>query len=105
MRSIRLGLVAAAVTLHLHPTVAVAEPIHLLSGAKCESTATGEEFELPPGFFLPEPEWEELDVEVKRLQEQEVRLEAENEVYRETHQSWWAPLVLGIGAGLLASYM
>lgn len=90
----------------LHTAPAVAEPstpLHLLSGGKCTS-GTGVEFELPPGFFLAEPEWQKLDDEVKRLQSQEIRLTAENDVYKEHTSSWWAPLLVGIGVGMLASY-
>jgi hypothetical protein len=37
---------------------------------------------LPPGYYLADSAWDKLDLELHRLQEQETRLTAENEVFR-----------------------
>lgn len=52
----------------------------------------GRAVELPAGVLLPAPAWARLDAEVRRLQEAEVRLAAENASLREAAGS--APLVV-----------
>jgi hypothetical protein len=45
-------------------------------------TDGGSELDLPPGVFVPEPEWLTLDKEIRRLQDAETRLQAERDSYR-----------------------
>lgn len=47
-------------------------------------TEKGSKLDLPPGYFLDEEAWRERDLELKRLQEQETRLKAENRSLRKT---------------------
>jgi hypothetical protein len=96
--------VAAAIT--LASTSALAEPpppIHLTVPTTV-ADGEGHTLALPPGFFLFEETWQALDLEVKRLQDQETRLTAENQVLRESSDppGWWwvvGGLAAGIGAG------
>src|ERR1044072_3790795 len=60
---------------------AVPPPLHLLSGASC-TTGAGNALTLPSGFFLAEPTFVVLGLEVQRLQEAETRLTKENEVLK-----------------------
>lgn len=58
---------------------------------------------LPPGRFLDEPEWSKLDTEIRRLQETETRLKAENNVYKNAADGWspgWKTLVGALGLGI-----
>lgn len=50
---------------------------HIKSPSQIE-TEKGSKLSLPPGYFLDEKTWQERDLEMKRLQEQETRLKAEN---------------------------
>ena len=52
-------------------------PVHVHSGATCR-TDGGVDLRLPPGYYLPEQAWDDLDRETRRLQDQETRLTAEN---------------------------
>lgn len=61
--------------------------LHIIAPSKLE-TAKGTKLELPPGYFLDEPTWKRLDDELKRLQEAETRLRAENESFRKSAQEW-----------------
>jgi hypothetical protein len=66
--------------------------------------------ELPAGRFLDEPAWSALDTEMKRLQDVETRLRAENDVYKKNADTWspgWKTLVgavvTGISVGVYAA--
>jgi hypothetical protein len=68
-------------------------PVHLLSASTVE-TAGGSRVRLvTPGWFLADVVWKKLDDEVKRLQDAEVRLTAENLSFRTSASSsgpsWW----------------
>lgn len=64
-------------------------------------------FGLPIGsHIVAPPAWDRLDVELKRLQEKETRIEAENKSLRETAKSWqpgWkvvlSTLIVGVIGG------
>ena len=95
-----LGLCAAA------PVAADDAPIHITAGATCRTPA-GVDLELPPGYYLSEPAWDALDLEVRRLQDTETRLGAENLSLRASANAWrpgWrsiaAALAVGLGAGV-----
>ena len=76
----------------LGPCTARCEPIRLETPSTVV-TDGGSELRLPPGVFLPEEDYERLDVELRRLQDAETRLGAENESLRESVKGagwvWW----------------
>ena len=74
-------------------TVAVAEPIHFHSPSVIQSGDI--EMQLPPGYFLPEEDWLKLDTEIKRLQDIDTRLTAENDVLKKEVDK--APNLAAIG--------
>lgn len=56
-----------------------------------------------PGRYLDEPTWTVLDTEVRRLQDRETRLDAENRSLRESTKGWspgWRTLALTLGTGI-----
>lgn len=87
-------VIGGAGYLHLHT------PAHI-------TTDGGADFRLPAGYYLDEPNWGRLDAEVRRLQERETRLDAENKSLK-TSMSAWQPgwivlsstLVVGIVTGI-----
>lgn len=62
------------------------------------TTEGGSVLNLDPGYYLTLDTWKTLDDEVKRLQESETRLKAENRVFREEAGFRWAPWVVGLAA-------
>lgn len=104
-----LRLAAAVVAgLLLWQTTAAAEPL-------CEDTSrcvkrlpdgatTPQGVILPPGYYLTNETWNRLDEEVRRLQEEEVRLRAERDSLTKSAQPPWlwvaAALAVGIATGL-----
>jgi hypothetical protein len=99
----RAALVAVAVV-SLASRVA-AEPLHFKTPSSVV-TDGGSSLRLPPGYFLEEPAWAELDVELKAQQERVTRLEAENASLRTTAAEWqpgWKLLVTAFAMGAVAS--
>lgn len=86
------------------PSIDLSVPLHVLSPSELV-TDGGAHVRLPPGYFLSEPVWNILGTEVKRLQEAETRLEAENEVLLKRARDrgswlWYAgAFATGIAAG------
>lgn len=86
------------------------EPLQFVVGPRC--TVGPVAVSLAPGRFLPEPVWSRLDAEVRRLQDAETRLGAENASFRkqaaEAGPGWGtvalvvAAIVGGTVAGTLA---
>lgn len=72
-------------------------------------TEGGTDLRLPPGYYLPEPVWRALDTEVRRLQDQETRLTAENASLTESATGWqpgWKTLGLAVLSGVaLGAYL
>lgn len=68
-------------------------------------TEKGSEITLPPGYFLDEEAWQERDLEMRRLQEIETRLKAENKSLRESADfpPWGYVLVGVVGVALGAT--
>lgn len=67
------------------------------------TTESGLHLSLPPGYFLDEPTHDKLDTEVKRLQDQETRLVAENQSLKKSLSSWqpgWVTIVSFLAAGI-----
>ncbi len=73
------------------------EIYHLKSPSTLE-TEKGSVLQLPPGYFMDEPTWDERDREMRRLQDQETRLGAENRSLRESADGfpWVTTGVVGI---------
>ncbi len=99
----RAGVVAVAMftIVAIAPTPATGEPVHLRSRSTC-TTAAGSHVELEPSYVLDEPAWDALDLEVKRLQERETRLAAENQALRNGGHGggWVIGMMLGLAAGI-----
>lgn len=70
------------------------------------SDGAGNSRGLPPGYFLPDESWNALDLELRRLQEAETRLSAENQSLREsaTPPRWWW-VAVGVAAGAAAGFL
>lgn len=77
-----------------------AAPVHL-------TVEGGGSYDLPAGYYLPEPAWHALDTEVRRLQTTETRLEAENRVLRRAVAGWtpgWKVLATAVVVGLAGGW-
>lgn len=60
---------------------------------------------LPPGYFFDEGTFDKLDAELRRLQEQETRLTAENESLRDSSRHYfpgWVVVGAAVAAGIAA---
>lgn len=88
----------------LATTRAAADPVHLhMRSPSTVTTDGGTTLKLPPGYFLDEESYGKLDTEVRRLQEQETRLVAENGSLRKTLSSWrpgWVVVVSAVVSGV-----
>ena len=110
MRRAKLAVAAAVgVSLLLAPAAAAdpvrpdpAKPVHLKSESEVH-TARGALVLLPPGWFYAEPLRAKVDAEMKRLQEAEVRLKAENASLREAPGFGWGTITLVAGAVALGA--
>lgn len=73
------------------------------------TTDGGSVVKVPPGYYLDEPTHDKLDAEVKRLQEAETRLKAENTSFRTSAASWqpgWWTLAVTLASGIaLGAYI
>lgn len=92
-------------TAYADPIVfAAGEPLNIrITGASTLTTDAGSVVRLPEGVHVVgEPEWQVLDLEIRRLQDAETRLTAQNDSLRATPSpsSWWG--VVGFGVGLIA---
>lgn len=97
-----LRVVAALVFLSpLSGRDAASDPPTHIRSASTVRTDGGSDLRLPPGYFVDEPAWTVLDGEIRRLQEAEVRLGAENKSLRKSASATpagWGALVLVTGA-------
>ncbi len=83
----RRTLIAAAVVIALAHKDAGADDSVAWTHLKTQSTVVtggGSVLVLPPGYFAPEETWITYDLEMKRLQERETRLAAENASLRKS---------------------
>ena len=97
MRSKRL-FIAAALVATLAARDAAGDIYHIKSPSTLK-TEKGSEVKLPPGYFIDEEKWQELDLEMMRLQEQETRLKAENDSLRKSAANdypWLATGTVGV---------
>ena len=69
-------------------------------------TDTGAAARIPPGRYLAEPLWLRLDTEVRRLQDAETRLAAENKSLRDAPggRGWVWGLVIGLATGAAGTW-
>lgn len=108
----RVSLFVAVLVLTPSPTEAdVFEPntgdiLHIQSPLTGK-TDGGTDLRLPPGYFLDEPTFKAKDAELRTLQEDKTRRDAENLSLKETAKSWqpgWkllaVTLVTGIAGGV-----
>ncbi len=80
------------------------EPLHIRSESDL-TTTQGTKLHLPAGYFLPDPVYDILDLEVHRLQDSETRLNAENKSLRQSADRPGAGLkttLLLVGISLVA---
>lgn len=75
---------------------AVGDDIYHVKSPSVLKTEKGSELKLPPGYFLDEQAWQERDGELKRLQEQETRLVAENVSLRKSARDDYPWIATGI---------
>lgn len=81
-------------------------PKHFHSPAHCD-TDGGAHVDLPPGYFYDEAAKAAADAEMKRLQDTETRLGAENASLRRSASKLpigWKTLVAGLSAGLVGGF-
>ncbi len=106
--------IAVALAIALYPRSAGADvpplivvpapetPLHLRSSSTAV-TDRGSRLRLPPGYFIDEPGWSKLDLELRRLQDAETRVTAENASLRKATETWqpgWMTLTLTLAVGL-----
>lgn len=68
------------------PAADVQPPWHFRAGPRITS-ARGTVLDLPPGYYLSEPAFDKLDAELRRAQDAETRLGAENKSLRASARS------------------
>ncbi len=107
MRRAKFVGLAAALAVHLLAVDAAAEPApsdRLRMRAPSSLTLpSGRVLELPPGRYIAEPTFEKDEIELKRLQELEVRLTAENTSLRKSAEAWrpgWVIVVSAVLTGI-----
>lgn len=85
-----------------------ADPILHLKTPSAVHTQGGTDLTLPPGYFLDEPTFADKDAEMRRLQEQETRLNAENQSLRKSAKKspWdWKVVSAAFAAGCAFTYL
>lgn len=103
---VRCGL-AAALVVYLLAARAAADPAPgVRLRMRDDSTLvlkSGHELALPPGRFIEEMEFEKWEIELKRLQDAETRLTAENDTLHKLTESWqpgWKTLAITLASGI-----
>lgn len=110
----RVAVAVAVVAVLLAPKVAAeppAEPLmHIVTEKPrtlcvpwAEGSAPTTCRTLPPGHFVNERAWSVLDTELRRLQDRETRLDAENRSLRESAAGWqpgWRTLAVTLATGV-----
>lgn len=107
--------IGAAPTLEASPVENAPPPPVVIGGAgylrlrswSHVQTDGGSDLRVPPGYFMDEENYNKLDLEVRRLQELETRLTAENRSLRESVSGWqpgWKTLALTLAVGVVAGF-
>ncbi len=93
---------ASALALAFMAREAHGEIYHLKTPSSV-TTDGGSKLQLPPGYFLDEATWQERDLEMHRLQEQETRLGAENLSLRRSADDfpWITTGIVGVAGVVL----
>jgi hypothetical protein len=103
----RVRILVAAIVL-LGTARATAEPINIhIETPSTVHTDGGTDLRLPPGYFLDEGTHQKLDTEMRRLQDTETRLSAENTSLRSTLKGWqpgWIVLVVAAAGGVALGF-
>jgi hypothetical protein len=93
-------MLLAVIALFVLRCTAHGDPVHLQSESTC-TTAKGSTVALPPGYFADEAAYAALDLELRRAQDSETRLAAENKSLREQAPTWVPGWKTVLGAALL----
>lgn len=104
-RHVLAAVAALLITLISCRAAAEPEPPTRLTVPTTVSDGAGNSRGLPPGYFLTDDTWAALDAELRRLQERETRLGAENESLRASTAPprwWW--VAVGVATGLAAGF-
>jgi hypothetical protein len=119
-RQHKVGIAATAIILALasraaaDPAPATPAPttpdltryLHLQSGSHI-STDGGTRIDLPPGYFMDEPTFKKLDVDVRALQDASTSKDAQIKVYRAALEGWrpgWVTLGCAVLGGVALGY-
>lgn len=65
--------------------------------------SNGSAFTMPPAYILPDAVWNDLDAEMKRLQDEDTRLTSENQSLTTSLSSWqpgWKTLAVAVIGGV-----
>lgn len=65
--------------------------------------SSGTAFTMPPAYILPDKSWNDLDAEMKRLQDEDTRLTAENKSLETSLSSWqpgWKTFAIAVLGGV-----
>jgi len=92
--------VAVALACTLLASKAHGESIRFKTPVTCTAHPSGGTIDLDPGRYIPEPEWQDLDSEVVRLQNSITRLAAENAELRRPDDFNWKLVVAGALIGI-----
>ena len=122
----RLGIVVTLGLLGFAPNVAAADPVtpppvtapvvppamdplpgftvptHIHSSSSV-TTDGGSTLRLPPGYFMDEPSWDNLNVQVKKLQDLDTNLTAQNQAMQSSLSGWspgWRTLAVAVVTGV-----
>lgn len=108
-RARRLGQ-GITIAIVLAGTKAVAQPVHIVTDELrliCKPPPSTQCREVPPGHFVDTGSWDKLDAELRRSQNAETGLRAENKSLRTAVSGWtpgWktitAALVVGLAGGI-----
>lgn len=102
-RRIVLG---AAVIVALMSNEASGDPIYHIKSPSVITTEKGSELKLPPGYFMDEPTFKDLDLRLKTLEENDTRLRAENQSLRKTADEIpWKVIGSAIAFGVLVGFV
>lgn len=107
----RLVGATLAVILVVAPQAA-ADPAPTTGASHIASPSTvktdgGTDLRLPPGYFLDEPTYSRLDVEMRRLQDAETNLTAQNKALRTDvsgFQPGWKTLAITLASGIVLGW-
>jgi hypothetical protein len=108
-RAKRVGQTLTVVIV-LAATRSLAEPVHIITEQPrllCHPLPSTLCREVPPGHFVDQDSWSKLDTELRRTQDSETGLRAENRALRES-MSGWSPgwkvltgaLIVGLAGGI-----